>query len=229
MAIGVLVMLDTPAIDLPADVGSEPLRRAGRPRREESSQLSDRVLACAFRSFCNNGFALTTIEGIAADCGTTRRSIIHRFPDKDALLAAVAERHIHGAMDELHSMLRYDDPDPMSALRDACRFLLSVAMKPATAAFYRMAINETQRIETLASMMVWSSDEYERAFVRLILAAQNAGTFQRHSAPTLATAVIGTFMSNPLNRLLMGDPLMRDELHIDIYFSEAWSVFLAAA
>jgi len=27
----------------------------------------------------------------------------------------------------------------------------------------------------------------------------------------------------------MGDPLMRDELHIDIYFSEAWSVFLAAA
>jgi len=213
----------TSAVDPPST------RRAGRPRREESSHLSDRILACALRSFCDYGFALTTIEGIASDCGTTRRSVLHRFPDKDTLLVAVAERQIHKAVAELHATLRYMDPDSMDALRDACRFLLSAALKPSTSAFYRMAINETQRIEALAAMMVWSSDEHERAFRRLILAAQNAGTFQRHSAATLATAVIGTFMSNPLNRLLMGDPLMRDELHVDTYFSQAWSVFLAAA
>lgn len=221
-------MPDHSAIMLSPVDEPERSRRAGRPRREESSQLSDRVLACAFRSFCENGFAQTTIEGVAADCGTTRRSVIHRFPDKDALLIAVAEREIHAAIEELHATLRYADPDPMEALRDGCRYLLSVAINRAPA-FYRMAINETQRIKDLSKIMVWSSDEYERAFVRLILAAQNAGTFQRHSASTLATAVIGTFMSNPLNRLLMGDPLMHDELHLDIYFSQAWSVFLAAA
>ena len=222
-------MSDASAIALSPVDEPAPSRRAGLPRREESGQLSDRVLACAFRSFCDHGFALTTIERIAADCGTTRRSVVHRFPDKDSLLVAVAERHIHQAMAELHAVLRYTDPDPMDALRDGCRYLLSVAMKPSTAAFYRMAINETQRIEALATIMVWSSDEYERAFLRLLIAAQNAGTFHRHSASTLATAVVGTFMSNPLNRLLMGDPLMRDELHIETYFSQAWSVFLAAA
>ena len=221
-------MHDVSAIVLPPIIEAQRPRRAGRPRREESSQLSDKVLDCAFHSFCENGFALTTIEGIAADCGTTRRSVLHRFRDKDALLIAVARRHIHAAMDELHATLRYADPNPMEALRDGCRYLLSVALN-STAAFYRMAINEAQRIKDLSIMMVWSSDEYERAFVRLILAAQNAGTFQRHSASTLATAVVGTFMSNPLNRVLMGDPLMRDELNIDIYFSQSWSVFLAAA
>jgi len=221
-------MYDTPAIVLPSVDEQSRQRRAGRPRREESSQLSDKVLDCAFRSFCENGFAQTTIEGIAADCGTTRRTVLHRYPDKDALLVAVASRHIYAAMDELHATLRYADPNAMEALRDGCRYLLSAALN-STPAFYRMAINEAQRIKDLSVMMVWSSDEYERAFVRLILAAQNAGTFQRHSAATLATAVIGTFMSNPLNRLLMGDPLMRDELHVDTYFSQAWSVFLAAA
>jgi len=222
-------MPDTSAIALSPVAETSPARRAGRPRREESDQLSDRVLACAFRSFCEYGFALTTIERVAADCGTTRRSVVHRFPDKDALLVAVAERHINEAIAELHAVIRYTDAEPMDALRDGCRYLLAVAMKPSTAAFYRMAINETQRIKALATIMVWSSDEYERAFLRLLLAAQNAGSFQRHSASTLATTVVGTFMSNPLNRLLMGDPLMGDELHIETYFSQAWSVFLAAA
>ena len=51
-------MPDHSAIMLSPVDEPERSRRAGRPRREESSQLSDRVLACAFRSFCENGLPL---------------------------------------------------------------------------------------------------------------------------------------------------------------------------
>ncbi len=186
-------------------------------------------MACALRSFCDYGFAQTTIERVAADCGTTRRSVLHRFPDKDSLLLAAGESHIEQSLAVLHASLRFADPEPMEALRDGCRQLLNLALRPATIAFFRVAINEAARIPALSARLIWSSDEFERAYQRLLLSAQDAGTFQRHSASTLATALVGTFLSNPLNRAALGDPLLREEHHVEIYFSQAWSVFLAAA
>lgn len=61
-------------------------RRTQAERRAESRQA---VLDSATRLFGDKGYAETSLEEIAADCGLTIRPIYHYFGNKKALFAAV--------------------------------------------------------------------------------------------------------------------------------------------
>lgn len=64
-------------------------RRSQAQRREASRQA---VLESACRLFGERGYAGTSLEDIAADCGLTIRPIYHYFGNKLALFTAVNER-----------------------------------------------------------------------------------------------------------------------------------------
>jgi AcrR family transcriptional regulator len=63
-------------------------RKTQAQRRAESSNA---VLASAIRLFGDKGYANTSLEDIAADCGLTIRPIYHYFGNKKSLFAAVNE------------------------------------------------------------------------------------------------------------------------------------------
>ena len=63
-------------------------RRTQSERRAESRQA---VLTSALRLFGQKGYADTSLEEIAADCGLTIRPIYHYFGNKKALFTAVNE------------------------------------------------------------------------------------------------------------------------------------------
>lgn len=74
-------------------------RRTQAQRRAQSQQA---VLESACRLFGEKGYADTSLEEIAADCGLTIRPIYHYFGNKKALFAAVndvMEARITEAMD----------------------------------------------------------------------------------------------------------------------------------
>ena len=80
-----------------ADSGTR--RKTQAQRREESSKA---VLESATRLFGEHGYADTSLEQIAEDCGLTIRPIYHYFGNKKALFAAVndaMEARILEAMD----------------------------------------------------------------------------------------------------------------------------------
>jgi len=67
---------------------TSPKRRTQAERREESRQA---VLDSACKLFGDKGYADTSLEEIAADCGLTIRPIYHYFGNKKALFTAVNE------------------------------------------------------------------------------------------------------------------------------------------
>ncbi len=69
-----------------SDTGKQ--RKTQAQRRAESRQA---VLDSATRLFGERGYADTSLEEIAADCGLTIRPIYHYFGNKKALFAAVNE------------------------------------------------------------------------------------------------------------------------------------------
>ena len=104
---------DHPALGQPQeqkttlDQGPPPSRRrggyaAGRRRREQ-------IVAEAARQFSQLGFNQATVFGIAEACGISRAGLLHHFPTKEALLAAVLE-----ARDEADRarFRRHGPPDP---------------------------------------------------------------------------------------------------------------------
>ena len=199
-------------------------RRVGRPSRADAEKLDQRILEAAHRSFIDRGFNLTTIEKIAADCGTTRRSVTHRFADKDVILVAVAERW---AIATLENIMAWDgaSSEPLDVFRKVCRKLLSMATAPAEAALYGVFLGEVARIPELTEVLISNNDRLAVEIERILLRAQEAGLFKQYSAATIATSAIGIMVSNPLNRAMVGDPQFRSDHQIDLYFSTMWAIF----
>lgn len=199
-------------------------RRVGRPSRADAEKLDQRILEAAHHSFIDRGFNLTTIEKIAADCGTTRRSVTHRFADKDVILVAVAERW---AIRTLENIMARDgiSSESLDVFRKVCRKLLSMATAPAEAALYGVFLGEVARIPELTEVLISNNDKLAVEIERIVLRAQEAGLFKQYSAATIATSAIGIMVSNPLNRAMVGDLQFRSDHQIDLYFSTMWSIF----
>lgn len=75
-----------------------PFRR--RPVQERSRQTVERILAAAAQVFGERGYAATT-NHVADAAGLSIGSLYQYFPDKDALLVALHERHLNAATTRL--------------------------------------------------------------------------------------------------------------------------------
>jgi AcrR family transcriptional regulator len=65
-----------------------------RPRQERSRQTFDRIVDAAARIFERDGYAGTTTNDVAAEAEVSIGSLYQYFPNKDAILVVLAERHL---------------------------------------------------------------------------------------------------------------------------------------
>ena len=99
-----------------------------RPRQERSRRLVAKVLDEATRLFSELGYHATTTNHVAEAAGVSVGSLYQYFPNKDALVVAVAERHLDEATTELAELvplLRAQEPD----LADLCLILVTAVAK----------------------------------------------------------------------------------------------------
>ncbi len=75
------------------------LRR--KPRQQRSIASWHAVLDAAAQLFGELGYARTTTNKVAERAGVSIGSLYQYFADKDALLRALAERHVREAMSRL--------------------------------------------------------------------------------------------------------------------------------
>ncbi|HMQ34479.1 MAG TPA: TetR/AcrR family transcriptional regulator [Chloroflexaceae bacterium] len=99
-----------------------PLPRRLRPRRspvQERSQLTvDSIVEAAIQVFERHGYAAGTTARIAERCGISVGSLYQYFPNKDAILVAVALRHLAEGEAMLAGLLREPvaGPPPLDAM-----------------------------------------------------------------------------------------------------------------
>lgn len=105
------------------------------PRQRRSAQTVERILDAAARIFDERGYRGTTTNHVARDAGVSIGSLYQYFPNKDALLVGLAERHLADAADrfgERTARLRDDRPP----LAEAVRSLVELAVE----------VNDTSRL-----------------------------------------------------------------------------------
>jgi AcrR family transcriptional regulator len=76
-------------------VTSEPIPRRGRGRPRgpnASSGTRERIVAAAAHLFAERGYHATPMSAVADAAGLSQTGVVHHFPDKAELLAAVLER-----------------------------------------------------------------------------------------------------------------------------------------
>lgn len=69
-----------------------PRRGRGRPRGTDTGQTRERIVAAAAELFAERGFHATPMTSIAEAAGLSQTGLLHHFPAKEELLAAVLEQ-----------------------------------------------------------------------------------------------------------------------------------------
>jgi AcrR family transcriptional regulator len=126
--------------------------RGGRPSRQQSAQLADRILDVAEKLFLGHGFGATSIEAVAKHAGISKRTFYHRFPGKERLFEAVVRRLIERWLPPLDATL-LSSPDLADGLRRTAEQMLRIALTPDALALHRLVIHEAERFPGLARIM----------------------------------------------------------------------------
>jgi AcrR family transcriptional regulator len=90
------------------------------PRQQRSRQTVDAILEAATRIFGERGYAGGTTNHIAEQAGVSVGSLYEYFPNKDAILVALAERRLDGMIARVQRHLEAvadDESDPDTLLR----------------------------------------------------------------------------------------------------------------
>jgi TetR/AcrR family transcriptional repressor of mexJK operon len=126
--------------------------RGGRPSRQQSAQLADRILDVAEKLFLGHGFGATSIEAVAKHAGISKRTFYHRFPGKERLFEAVVRRLMERWLPLFDSDL-LSPPELADALHRAAEYMLRIALTPEALALHRLVIHEARRFPSLARIM----------------------------------------------------------------------------
>lgn len=194
----------------------------GRPTQQESVRLTELIIQHAWRSFVARGFAGTTIEKLAAEMGITRRSIMQRYPSKDDLLYAVAERDT-GIFGIALAAMPIREESVLEDLKSVCLKLWERGSDADEAALLRSYLGEAGRLPALAALLngftSWLSDE----ICRKVETAQSYGYFRRYSASTIGTCAVALVIAYPRIRTMLFDVRFVEKADLDAYFDEVWT------
>lgn len=116
---------------------NRPVQRRRLPRQQRSQETVHCILVAAARVFRAEGFAATT-NRIAAVAGVSIGTLYEYFPNKQALLLALAEAHVQTAESALHAALhaalqRSSSRTPRECLADVQRAILQCHAYPSQA------------------------------------------------------------------------------------------------
>jgi len=128
------------------------VRRGGRPSRAASEQLGELILDAATEMFLAHGFGATSIDAVAAHLRMSKRTFYHRFPNKEALFAAVVHR-ILGRLRPAVDVPLIAGADVETVLERLATLILHAALSPHAIALHRLIVAESARFPELARVL----------------------------------------------------------------------------
>ena len=187
-------------------------RRGGRPTREDAARLGERIIAIATRQFLNQGFGATSIEGVAAEAGISKRTFYHRFRDKPDLFRAVVRRLITHWATPFEARLA--DAQPLEAtLMMVAQQILTAALSPEALALYRLLIAEAPRFPELAHIVSEQSTAGGNRLAQLFQRAARDGSLAIEDADFAAAQFVNMVLAGPRRAALgLGAPMSAQEL-----------------
>lgn len=131
------------------DVKQTAPRRAGRPPKNETERIRDKILDVATVLFFAEGYGAASIEAIARRARVSKRTIYHRFQDKPAVFRAVVHRIVERLRppDAAHLFEGSNLGDILHAI---ARAVLQASLSPQALSLHRIILAEATRFPELA-------------------------------------------------------------------------------
>lgn len=208
-----------------SDCLSPPVLSRREARRRDRREM---ILNVAAESFLENGYAGTTMSGIAAALGGSKGTLWNHFPSKEELFASVLEQVTAAYRAHLSQML---DPcgDLKTTLRQVSLGLLEKVASPQAIALHRLVMSEAGRFPEMGRIFYERAPRLSRGLIAEFLAGAMKRGLLRKSDPQAASRVLTALvMSGCHQKLLVGEitQVTRDMMVADADF--ATGIFMRA-
>lgn len=194
--------------------------RAGRPTRDQAEARHVELLDTALDMFLKRGFEQTTMEGVAAAVGMTKRTIYARYVDKAALFIATVQRAINRmvvADDVLHKM---DTGNLEETLTAVARLRVAQVMTPSGLKLQRILNTESYRFPQIFTMSYEQGAGAVIAFLADLLRRHNSAGAVCVERPDMAANVfMSMVVGGPVRIIVSGNLLTQEEIDDRIGFS----------
>ena len=160
------------------------------------------ILAVAAQSFFENGYAGTTMSGIAATLGGSKGTLWNYFPSKEELFAAVMDERTTSYQQRLTQLL---DPcgDLQTTLRRLGINLLERITLPESVALYRLVLSESGRFPALGAIFYEHAPGHTRRLIAEFLAGAMRRGLLRQADPAVAARIFLTLLLSGCQQLLL--------------------------
>ncbi len=192
--------------------GEAARRSGGRPTASAAVLLETSILDTATAAFLADGYASTTIEGIARTGGVAKRTIYARWNGKPALFFAVLERLTARWLSGTGDWAEADSID--AALDQAAERILAVALTPEAVALHRLLIAESARFPDLPRLMHQAgAGEGTSRIATLLDRAVAVGMLPKQDTGFAAEQFLNLVLAGPQRRALgLGRPLNQQQI-----------------
>lgn len=193
-------------------------RRSGRPSKQETGRIQEKILNTAAGFFFTEGYGATSIEAIAQRARVSKRTIYHRFEDKAEIFSAVVRRVIERLRPPDGENPFEGKPLEETLLRLA-RVILKATLSREALALYRVVLAEATRFPELA-LIVNEQGARRKAVLHIADLLENesrAKDIKPGYALFVAEQFLQMVIAAPQRRALgLGEPMSPEEL-------EAWA------
>jgi AcrR family transcriptional regulator len=172
--------------DMPAGSRRTPAQTRRTPRQDRSRATIEYLLEAAAQVFGARGYAATTNE-IAARAGVSIGTLYQYFADKDALLLALAERHLDHARQRLLAALQ--EPDAASDRSWLVRTTIETVVEVnRPSALHELLYTSAPRTPQLVAVLDRLRDDMAAAVAALLVAdgAEEVVAMRRAKALVIA-------------------------------------------
>lgn len=213
----------------PADKAAAPVRRGGRPTREDAEQLRRTIIDVATAMFLEHGYGATSIDAIALKARIAKRTFYHRFRDKAELFAAV----VHDVVERLRPPDMKGKPVPPDGndlgenLSRLARVMLRAALSPQAIALNRVIVAEAGRFPELAAVVAGEGARQQAVDLisALLEKERRAGRIAFDNVGFAAEQFLQMILSLPQRRAMgLGTPMTEGEL--DAWAGDTVRLFL---
>ncbi|RJF91213.1 TetR/AcrR family transcriptional regulator [Sphingomonas cavernae] len=194
-------------------IAPEARGRAGRPTREQAQARQAELLDIALDMFLDRGFELTTMEGVAAAVGMTKRTIYARYEDKAALFLATVERAIERTRMSpaaLHALVSDDLEQTLAAV---ARTRIAELMTPEGLKLRRVINTESYRFPEIFTLSYEQGAKPVIDFLTdLFRRHDSAGAVCVERPEMAANVFMSMVVGGPVRLLASGEAMRQDEI-----------------
>lgn len=197
-------------------LADSPRPRAGRPTREQAQARQAELLDTALDLFLAKGFEQTTVEGVAAAVGMTKRTVYARFADKAALFKAAVRRAIERTQTTSEDLATLDSGGFEATLTAFAQWRVAHVTKPAGLRLQRILATESYRFPEIFNWSYEDGAGPALAFLTDILRRHAPGLDRPEQAANVFMSMV---IGGPVRLIVSGNPLSQSEIDTRIGYS----------